>query len=92
MIPIYILFQVSAAASQIELANQKRRRDMGLPPSLPPPKTPAQIEQERREDRMASAMLTLYIVLYGLAFAAVPTLFIYCVIKIAFARQGIQWP
>lgn len=85
---------VAAQAQQREKENV-RRRSVGLPP-LPSPQPVLISEKEQREiareSRRDEIVFWLLMIFSGAVFTAPFAAFFYVVIKLAFAKQGIDWP
>ena len=87
MIPIIVIYQVAAIAASE--ATQSAAKWAQEHPGEP---MPVQQIEPAKPDRWGEFLFLSYIVVYGLAFAALPTLFLYCVIKFAFAAHGMKFP
>jgi len=92
MIPFYIIAQVSAAAGQLAVHQAAERQRLGLPPIVIPPKTTEQIKQEKEDDRLCGLIFFLYFSLDAIIFCGPPIMLIICVLKFAFAAQGVEFP
>jgi len=93
MLPVFIIAQVSAVASQQYAQYERQRIAAGLPPSLPPPaKSPSEIAQDKRDDFIAGCCIWAYIIFGGAVFCAPPIMLVFVAIKLAFASKGVKWP
>jgi len=94
---IFLPFQIAAMCSSIAIQQAARqeaeRIRLGLPlPPPPPPKSPEEIAHLEKLSRQGDRLMIAWFLFGAVCFTAPPTLLLYIVIKIAFAKQGIQWP
>jgi hypothetical protein len=82
---LYVVFIAMEVASQVAAADAKRRKDAGIPPAPPPP-PPTWLE------RLGEVFGWALILSPALAIPTCVGMAMYVVIKIAFAKEGLDFP
>ncbi len=90
--PFIIAAQASAIAAKAMAARNAERAKLGLPPIEPTKLSPEETARLEKLSKEGDFLMITWLIFGGILFTVPWAAFIYCVIKIAFARQGIPWP